>query len=233
MELRRRRPLAAAQLIMLGLAGFSALSAAYAFMSQLSFLQGVLPNDRLPVWLQERWSSLTGAASAPVRVHPSHWTGSATALSGFSGNGYAPKNWAEYAGGSRVGVLTFWDPGAVRLCLWAVAAAAPWIVLTLIWLLLARIVQAARAGDPFTIRAASQLRIIGLLLLVGPYLLAVAIYGLRVWMLSASTVSGKVDVVSPWAAMLLWPLGVGVGLLALTAVWRVGVGIGNDVDGLV
>lgn len=216
-----------------GLGLVSVVTAAYGFMSQFSWLGGFLPFSQLPDWLQERLGFFRFVASTPVLVHEDHWRDTPAQLSGFGGGGVAPEGWGEYSGGTHTGVVTFWDPGFLPLLAWALLLSLPLIAVAGLWFVLGRMVSSAVDGDPFTGGNASRLVLIGSVLLVGPYLFIVLNYLVRLWMLSSSTVAGKVDAVMPWSTLPLWPLGAGIAVLALASTWRVGVRLRDDVAGLV
>jgi hypothetical protein len=211
----------------------SGVTAAYGFMSQFGWFGGFLPFRQLPDWLQERVGIFRFVASTPVLVHEDHWQDTPAQLSGFGGGGVAPEGWGEYSGGTRAGVVTFWDPGFLPLLAWALLLAVPIIAVGVLWFVLGRMVSTAVDGDPFTRSNASRLVLIGSVLLVGPYAFIALNYLVRLWMLSSSTVAGKVDAVMPWSTLPLWPLGAGIAVLALAATWRVGVRLRDDVAGLV
>lgn len=225
--------LVVARAVLHGLGLMSAATAAYAFMAQFNWLGGFLPFNLLPEWLQHRLGVFRFVASTPVLVHEDHWKDTPAQLSGFTGGGVAPQGWGEYSGGTRTGVVTFWDPGFLPLLAWALLVALPIVAVGVMWLLLGRMVSTAVDGDPFTAGNASRLVLIGLALLVGPYVFIVLNYLVRLWLLSCSTIAGKVDAVMPWSTLPLWPLGAGIAVLALAATWRVGVRLRDDVAGLV
>jgi hypothetical protein len=225
--------LVVARVVLHSLGLMSAVTATYGFMSQFSWLGGPLPFSQLPDWLQDRLRVFHLVPSTPVLVHEDHWQDTPAQLSGFGGGGVAPQGWGEYSDGTRAGVVTFWDSGFLPLLAWALLLTLPVIAVGVLWFILGRMVSTAVDGDPFTGANASRLALIGVVLLVGPYLFIVTSHLVRVWMLSSSTVAGKVDAAMPWSTVPLWPLGAGIAVLALAATWRVGVRLRDDVAGLV
>lgn len=222
-----------AQLAMDLLSGVSLAAAAYAFMAQFGWFSGFLPRDEMPDWLRQRWSGFDAVMSAPVRLHSQFWGQSDQQLSGFSGSGEAPSGWAEFAGGHRNGWATFWDPGFGTEVMWGIGIALPSLALAMMWFLLARIVRTCAHREPFTRTNARRLGIIGFGVLVVPYLALGLQRTAQHFALSHSTLAGKASLMSMWPTAPIWPLGAGLAILVLSAVWRVGVQIRDDVDGLV
>lgn len=184
------------------------------------------------------WPPRPSTASTEVAVRPEYWD--APPKGWVLEGGVVPDGFAEYSSPEldegtvgHFGTLEFWDPmGAARVvdvvALVAVAALTAWL-----WWTLSRVVGSARSGDPFVAANARRLTLIGALVLVGPYLVVAVEQAIVQWKLATSTASGKADVVFRWEDLSLWPLGFGLAVLALAAVWRRGVAMREDLEGLV
>lgn len=187
----------------------------------------------MPEWLRERWQGFDTGLHAPVALHRAYWGWSNERLSGFDGSGVMPHGWAEYGGGRGYGEAAFWDPGFFAQLLWAVGVALPAVGLCAVWLLLSRIVGASRHGEAFTTGNAVRLRAVALIAGVTPYLGVLLEQVSTRIALSGSTLAGKASVRLPWSSLPVWPVGVAASAFALATVWRVGVQMRDDVDGLV
>jgi hypothetical protein len=187
--------------------------------------------------VQRLWP--TTHPTTPVRIEPSSWSQGLESFNPMPPDGGAmPRHWAELDAGfgdrvGRVGELAFWDASLVPRMVWLGAGAAAWLGLAWLWWTLATIAGSARSGDPFHHRNARRLAIAGGLVFAGPALL-LAIRQAALWlMLEESSASGKATLWFQWEWLPLWPLGVGLALLVLAVVWRRGVAMRDDLEGLV
>jgi Protein of unknown function (DUF2975) len=189
---------------------------------------------------QRLWPQSASLPSSPVLVRPSHWQDSYEVFNELPiGGGRMPLSWAPLSRGTgedvvgHVGQLTFWDPGMFSRAAWLVAIALIPVGLAWLWWTLSRIVGSARRGGPFTHRNARRLAVAAALVGLGPMLALLAQQAVVRWMLASSTAAGKADIWFRWERVPLWPLGVGLALLVLAAVWRRGVAMREDLEGLV
>jgi hypothetical protein len=156
----------------------------------------------------------------------------------FSEDGAMPRGWAqlrdertEVVGGA--GELLFADPSMVQRVLWLVGITLLPVTLAVLWWMLSRIVASARSGDPFNRHNARRLATAGVLVMAGPALAILVQQTAVRWMLADSTAAKKADIWFQWASAPWWTLGVGLALLVLAAVWRHGVAMRDDLEGLI
>lgn len=188
---------------------------------------------------QRMWPQSGEMPSSLVKVRPAHREDTYEEFNEISSEGgQVPEGWAqlgdyamERAGGA--GELTFWDPGLLRRTIWLIAIALIPVGLAWLWWTLSRIVASAREGDPFSQRNARRLAISGVLVALGPPLVVLSEQVVLRWMLANSSAAGKADIWFRWESLPLWALGVGLALLVLAAVWRRGVAMRDDLEGLV
>ena len=108
------------------------------------------------------------------------------------------------------------------------------VALAFIAVVLARLVAASRTDSPFTESNVRRLRVIGLVLLVGSAPLSFAQWLSLHWMVESSSLGDRVDLGGYRLSTLpLWPMLVGAAVLVLADVWRRGVRMADDVEGLV
>ena len=220
----------------------AALSAAYAVLWVVGINGfGVLFLGSVPDWL-ERLMFETGTAN---------WSASPTAaaylaadgdaerlfeffqdLNGFEdGSLTTPLHWAEILPGTHVQLN---DPSLLqRICFLAVQVAIL-LAVAWIWWTLASLVASGRTATPFTRRNARRLTAIGLVVLLGGTAAALAQWATLTWMIRTSNATVPIGSPGfgigyvPW-----WTAWVGASLLVLAAVWRRGVRMEHDVQGLV
>ena len=108
-------------------------------------------------------------------------------------------------------------------------AAGPLLAAVALFVIL-KIVRSVRSGTPFTKVNASRLRILALLVGVGGTFLAVTNELVRRWLLDNSAASGIVG--REWNITFI-PLLVGVIIGVVAEVWRAGVVMAEDLDGVV
>ena len=190
--------------------------------------------------VQRLWPQSASLPSSPVLVRPSHWQDSYEVFNEMPKEGARmPPGWAELNNGAgedvggHLGLLTFRDPGMLSRAGWLVAIALIPAGLAWLWWTLSRMVGSARRGDPFTHRNARRLAVAGALVALGPTFALLAQQAVLRWMLARSTAVEKADIWFRWESVPLWPLGVGLALLVLAAVWRHGVAMREDLEGLV
>ncbi len=153
-------------------------------------------------------------------------------LNGFTDGGFlAPSGWGEIAGGTQV---QLWDPTLVQQVLYVGVHVGIYLAMAWIWWTLASLVAAGRSGTPFTVANAGRLRAIGWVVLLGGTLAAAAKWATLTWMLNTSSVADRMAGPGfglgyvPW-----WTVGVGASVLVLATVWRRGVTMQDDLEGLV
>lgn len=186
---------------------------------------------------QRTWPQSGEMPSSLVKVRVDHRQDTYEAFNEISQEGgQVPEGWAELPAAPTVGGagdLTFWDPGMLRRTAWLIAIALTPVGLAWLWWTLSRIVASAREGDPFNHRNARRLAIAGVLVAIGPPLVVLGKQIVLRWMLANSTAAGKADIWFRWGSLPFWTLGVGLALLVLAGVWRRGVAMRQDLEGLV
>ena len=186
---------------------------------------------------QRVWPGSGEMPSALVKVREEHRTDTYEAFNQISREGgRVPKGWAELPAAPTVGSagqLTFWDPGILRRTAWLIVISLTPIGLAWLWWTLSKIVASAREGDPFNERNARRLGVAGGLVVLGPALVILGRQLVLKWMLANSTAAGKADLWFRWGTLPLWTLGVGLALIVLAGVWRRGVAMRQDLEGLV
>lgn len=241
MERRLNGRLAVAQWVLRALAVFSLLGAAAGVLGvngTQSLFDRHVPRQ-LGDQAQRLWPQSASLPSSPVLVRPSNWQDTYEVFNQMpKDGGNMPQGWARFSDGlddvvGHVGQLTFWDPGMLSRTAWLVALALIPVGLAWLWWTLSRMVGSARRGDPFTHRNARRLAVAGVLVALGPTFALLAQQVVLRWMLDGSTAAGKADIWFRWESVPLWPLGVGLALLVLAAVWRHGVAMREDLEGLV
>jgi DUF2975 family protein len=189
--------------------------------------------------VQKLWPQAGQGPAAPVLVEPAHRDDPLFEFNAsYPDEGSAPPHWAELNGGfgehaGGAGLLTFWDPSRATELGFLLLGVLPWLALAWLWWSLAKVAGSARTGDPFVSGTARFLALAGGLLFLGPALLLLARLGVLAWMLEESTASGKAHVWFQWAMVPVWPTGIGLALLVLAVVWRRGVRMRDDLEGLV
>lgn len=189
--------------------------------------------------VQRLWPQSGEMPSSLVLIEPSHREDSYESFNGMPSEGGAmPEGWAqlrdertEVVGGA--GELLFADPTMPQRALWLIGITLLPVGLAVLWWLLSRIVASARRGDPFNNQNASRLAAAGVLVMAGPALAILVQQAAVRWMLGDSTAANKADIWFQWASAPWWTLGVGLALLVLAAVWRHGVAMRADLEGLV
>lgn len=241
MERRTGLLLRVAQAVLIALAVYAVLGAAAVVLGSngtQSIYDRHVPRV-VAETVQRLWPQAAQVPSALVLVDPDHREDSRFEFNAsYPDNGAVPRHWAELesgfgdqAGGG--GMLTFWDPSRLAELTFLLVAVLPWLALAWLWWSLAKVAGNARAGDPFVAGTARFLALAGGLLFAGPALLLVARLGTFAWMLEESTASGKAQVWFQWAMVPVWPTGIGLALLVLAVVWRRGVRMRDDLEGLV
>jgi hypothetical protein len=189
--------------------------------------------------VQRLWPQSGEMPSSLVLIEPSHREDSYETFNEMpTQGGEMPQGWAQLrdertdvVGGA--GELLFADPSMLQRLIWLIGITLIPVGLAVLWWILSRIVASARHGDPFTNRNARRLATAGVLVMAGPAL-AILIQQVAVRsMLTDSTAADKADIWFQWESAPWWTLGVGLALLVLAAVWRQGVALREDVEGLV
>lgn len=110
----------------------------------------------------------------------------------------------------------------------------PLLVMAALWWSLASVVRQSRSESVFTHANARRLTLAGLVIGVGAPLMSLAKWSLYRWVVETSQLADRVVVPGfgvewvPWTAVAA-----GVALLVLGSVWRRGVSIQRDLEGLV
>lgn len=150
---------------------------------------------------------------------------------GPDGSGLAPRGYADPTLGTG---LSFTDASWGQHGAWAALHAATWLGLAGIAVTLATLVRSSRTATPFTARNATRLTRLAGVLIVGGLLVSVGRWALLAWMTATSSVADRVE--GPSYDLLSVPWGTiaaGAGLLVLAGVWRRGVVMARDLEGLV
>jgi hypothetical protein len=153
--------------------------------------------------------------------------------------------WADTSDGTKDAVtglppVQFWVGDGMKLTFWGLTfvdrlsfALPPllWAALTLavIWLLW-RIVRTVSTGEVFSAVNARRVTAIGLLIAVGASLLQLATYWLDKGVIARSAAAGVLDVPFSFSFVPLW---VGAVIVLLAEVFRQGVRLRTEVEGLV
>lgn len=193
----------------------------------------------VPELAQRLWPQSGDMPTSLVKVRPAHWDDTNDEFNGVAAqDGEMPAGAAQFrdvgtavVGGA--GEMVFYDPGLPRRVVWLIAIAVVPVGLAWLWWTLSRIVLSARTGDPFSQRNARRLAIAGVVIVLGPPLALLFQQLVLRWMLANSTAAGKADIWFRWESLPLWTLGVGLAMLVLAAVWRRGVAMREDLEGLV
>lgn len=126
-------------------------------------------------------------------------------------------------------ILTWWQNVA-----FTALKVVPLLVMAALWWSLASVVRQSRTESVFTQANARLLSLAGLVIAAGAPLLTLATWAFRRWVVASSQLAGRVEVPElgvesvPWTAVAA-----GVALLVLGSVWRRGVTLQRDVEGLV
>ena len=156
----------------------------------------------------------------------------ATVELGSIESGLLPDGYAEPTLSTGV---QFWDPDLVQSWSWAALNAAALLAIAWMWWTLATLVRSSRGESPFTRRNATRLTWVGSVLLVGSLGASIARWGLVVWMTESSSLADEVSAPSySFTASVPWgTIAVGAGVLVLAHVWRRGLALADDLEGLV
>jgi len=156
----------------------------------------------------------------------------ATVELGSIESGLAPDGWADPTLSTGI---QFGDPELVQLGSWAALNAGVLLAIGWMWWTLGSLVRSGRGESPFTRRNSTRLTWIGWLLLVGGLLESVARWALLAWMTESSSLADRVSAPTysltasvPWGT-----LAVGASVLVLAHVWRRGLAMADDLEGLV
>lgn len=125
--------------------------------------------------------------------------------------------------------LGWWPPVIL-----ATISAAAALALAAFWWIAASLVRSARTGPPFTTRNARRLLALGVFATVGPTLWNVTSHLVDRALLSNTAAGGRfVPVAEWWQVPNYSTIAIGLVLLTLAAIWRRGVALEEDVEGLV
>lgn len=239
--MRSFRP--AQRLVELGLWLVAVLSVFWACLWVLGYngLGWVGLGNRMPGWLEPvsmfgahgQWTAIP---SEPVRVAP----GTLNAiLRGYgqvsdmpNSHGTVPAHWGELLpGASR---LAMWDPTHLQQAALVALHVVTYLAVAFIAVILARLVADSRRESPFTARSVNRLRRIGVLVLAGAPVVSFVNWLVARWMVESSSMGDRVSVYDyRLSSAPLWTMLVGAAVLVLADVWRRGVRMADDVEGLV
>ena len=138
-------------------------------------------------------------------------------------------NWAEVSGPTEVSV-SFWNPSRMQRWAYVLVRAVPAAAAAAALWLLAGLTHSCRVGDPFTRRNVRRLGWITVLTATGGVIGDWGASFVRRWLLDSSDAAGLVPMdfsLSFGFVGLVMVLGV------VTGVWRRGVAMREDLDGLV
>jgi hypothetical protein len=153
---------------------------------------------------------------------------------GYPNQGQVPAHWGELLPGPSV--VQLWDVTKLQQLSYLLLQLAGYAVVVFIAITLARLVADSRGESPFSLRNVSRLRRIGVLVLVGAPLASFGHWAVERWMLESSSMGDRVSLYRDeyhWSALPWWTMLVGAAVLVLADVWRRGVRMAEDVEGLV
>lgn len=133
-------------------------------------------------------------------------------------------------GGPVTAQLTFWSPTTSQRVAWAVRELlGPILTIAGVWLVFG-IVRSARRGDPFTGDNERRLWSLAVLVAVGGTLYSMVV-GFTTMLLIQRSAAADMFVTAATVSFL--PLVMGALLAMLALVWRIGVGLRDDVEGTI
>lgn len=132
--------------------------------------------------------------------------------------------------GPYSGWVGFAGPSATQRWLWVLGQSALPTLAAVALYLIFRIVRSARVGDPFVRANVSRLRALAVVVGIGGLIVSAYAAWLRRWLLDGSGAAGLVA--QDWTVSFL-PLVAGVVVGVLAEVWRRGVAMREDLEGLV
>jgi hypothetical protein len=153
---------------------------------------------------------------------------------GYPNQGQVPPHWGEVLPGASV--VQLWDVSKLQQISYVALQLVGFAVVALIAISLARLVADSRGESPFSLRNVARLRRIGVLVLVGTPLASFAHWAVERWMLESSSMGDRVSLYRDhyrWSSLPWWTMLVGAAVLVLADVWRRGVRMASDVEGLV
>jgi len=196
----------------------------------------------LPRWLDP--ISLDGSNSqwvtnptVLVRVDQGHFDSLLASYRDLNGGfpdsrGGTPPHWAELLPGSSV--VQLWDFTLLQKISFIGMQLAGYVGVAFIAITLARLVADSRGESPFVLRNVGRLRRIGAVVLVGAPLLSLGHWCVERWLVESSSMADTVSVYAyHWSSLPWWSMLVGAAVLVLADVWRRGVRMAADVEGLV
>ncbi len=126
--------------------------------------------------------------------------------------------------------FVFTEPSASQRVIWVIwQVTDPLVALLGTWLVFA-IVRSARRGDPFVAKNEQRLWVLAFVVGVGGMLTQLLGGFSEMLMLQRSAAS---DMTSITATLSFLPAILGLGIAVLAAVWHVGVGLRDDVEGMI
>lgn len=154
-------------------------------------------------------------------------------LNGFpDASGSVPDHWGEILPGASV--VQLWDADPAQRASYLLLQVAVFAAVAFVAITLARLVAESRHESPFAEVNVVRLRRIGVLLLGGAPLASVAHWACVRWMVETSSAADRVSVYDYRLSSLpIWTMSVGGAVLVLAGVWRRGVRMAEDVEGLV
>jgi hypothetical protein len=197
---------------------------------------GTIPSWLEPISMFGSHVQWTAVPSVPVTVDRSVVD---SILKGYSqvsdmpdANGVPPAHYGELLpGASRLAV---WDPTTTQRVAFVGLHVATYLAVIFIAITLARLVADSRGESPFAARNVARLRRIGLLVLVGAPLASFVNWLVIRWMVESSSMGDEVGVYGyRLSSVPIWTILVGAAVLVLADVWRRGVRMADDVEGLV
>jgi len=153
---------------------------------------------------------------------------------GYPDQGRVPPHWGELLPGPSV--VQLWDVTKFQQVSYLVLQLSGFAAVGFIAITLARVVSDSRGESPFSLRNVGRLRRIGLLVLIGAPLASYAHWAVERWMLDSSSMGDQVSLYRDsyhWSSLPWWSMLVGAAVLVLADVWRRGVRMADDVEGLV
>jgi len=198
---------------------------------------GDLPRWLDPISLQGSNSQWVTNPTVQVRVDSGDFDQLLSFYQGMNqgypdAHGAVPPHWAELLPGSSV--VQLWDFATVQRLTFVGVQLAGYAGIAFIAVTLARLVAESRGESPFSLRNTNRLRRIGVLVLAGAPLLSIGHWAIERWIVEDSSMGDRVSVYPyHWSSLPWWSMLVGAAVLVLADVWRRGVRMAADVEGLV
>jgi hypothetical protein len=198
---------------------------------------GDLPHWLDPITFYGRTGQWTANPSVPVRLDRVDSGGIFDYYvqrlnDGFPNQGQVPAHWGELLPGASV--VQLWDVTLLQQISYQVLQLAGFVAIAFIAITLAKLVADSRGESPFSQQNVIRLHRIGLVVLIGAPLASLGHWAVERWMVESSSMGDRVSLYPyHWSSLPWWTMLVGAAVLVLADVWRRGVRMASDVEGLV